>query len=173
MNCTRYELRHCDRKRMHKRDTSPSTSGPDRSAGPTRTTALQKIHHCDPSAGISKTIALSASQIVAPLFLHYTWCACRHSIGQVHRLPSGSDGTRVVREATLLTPLCTWLHRQGRGSARQSLLHADVPQDGTLKGGLRPAQTPRNDLRQVDSCLTDLLQMEAVACVRADGDPCF
>jgi hypothetical protein len=67
----------------------------------------------DPSAGINKTIALSASQIVAPLFLHYTWCACRHRsrIGQVHRLLSGSDGTRVVREATLLTPLCAWLHK--------------------------------------------------------------
>jgi hypothetical protein len=177
MNCTRHELRHCDRERMRKRDTSPLTSGPDRPAGPTRTTALQKILHCDLCAGTRKTIA-RASQLAAPRFLHYTWCAYRHRsrirrIGQVHRLPSGSDGTRMVREATLLTPLCAWLHRQGRGSARQSLFHADVSQDGTLKGGRRPAQKPRNDLRQVDSCLADLSQMEAVIWAREDGDPCL
>jgi hypothetical protein len=41
----------------------------------------------------------------------------------------------------------------------------DVPQDGTLKGGLWPAHTPRTYLRQVDgcllanACLADLLQM--------------
>ena len=113
MNCTRYELRHCDRERMRKRDTSPLTSGPDRPAGPTRTTALQKIPHCELCAGICKTIALPASQLAAPRFLHYTGCACRHRshIGQVHCLPSGSDSHCVVREATLLTPLCARLHK--------------------------------------------------------------
>jgi hypothetical protein len=45
---------------MRKRDTSPLTSGPDRPAGPTRTTALQKILHCELCAGLSKTAALSA-----------------------------------------------------------------------------------------------------------------
>jgi hypothetical protein len=144
MNCTRHDLRHCDREQMHKCDTSTLTSGPDLPAGPTRTAAIQKIHHCHQSAGISKTITLSASQIVAPLFkfLHYIWCACRHSssIGQVHCFPSCSDGTRVVRVANLLNPLCARLHPQGRGPARQLLLHADVPQDGTLKGDLLPAQ---------------------------------
>ena len=175
MNCTRHELRHCDRERMRKRDTSPLTSGPDRPAGPTRTTALQKIPHCDLCAGICKTVALPASQLAAHRNLHYTGCACRHRsrIGQVHRLPSGSDSHCVVREATLLTPLCAWLHRQGRGFARHSLLHADVSQDGTLKGGRRSAQKTRNDLRQVDSCLADLSQMEAVTCAREDGDPCL
>jgi hypothetical protein len=114
MNCTRHELRHCDRERMRKRDTSPLTSGPDRPAGPTRTTALQEILHCDLCAGISKTAALSASQLAAHLsLLHNTGCACRHRsrIGQVHRLPSGSDSHCVVREATLLTPLCARLHK--------------------------------------------------------------
>ena len=176
MNYTRRELRHCDRERMRKRDTSPLTSGPDRPAGPTRTTALQKILHCELCAGLSKTPALSASQLAAHLsLLHNTWCACRHRsrIGQVHRLPSGSDSHCVVREATLLTPLCARLHRQGRGSARHSLLHADVSQDGTLKGGRRSAHNLRNDLRQVDSCLADLSQMEAVTCAREDGDPCL
>ena len=160
---------------MRKRDTSPLTSGPDRPAGPTRTTALQKSLHCELSAGISKTAALSASQLAAPRILHYTWCACRHRsrIGQVHRLPSGSDSHCVVREATLLTPLCAWLHRQGRGSARHSLFHADVSQDGTLMGGRRSAPEPGNDLRQVDSCLADPSQMEAVTCAREDGDPCL
>jgi hypothetical protein len=43
------------------------TSWPDRSAGPTRTAVIQKIHNRHQSACISKTIALSASQIVAPL----------------------------------------------------------------------------------------------------------
>jgi hypothetical protein len=111
MNCTRHELQHCYRERMHKCDTSTLTSRPDQPAGLTRTAALQKIHRRHQSAGISKTIALSASQVVAPLFLHYTWCACRHrsSIGQVHHLPSGSDGTRVVHVATLLNPLCARL----------------------------------------------------------------
>jgi hypothetical protein len=93
---------------MRKRDTSPLTSGPDRPAGPTRTTALQEIPHCDLCAGICKTVALPASQLAAHRNLHYTGCACRHRsrIGQVHRLPSGSDSNSVVREATLLTPPC-------------------------------------------------------------------
>ena len=42
MNCTRHELRHCDRERMRKRDTSPLTSGPDRPAGPTRKKLFRK-----------------------------------------------------------------------------------------------------------------------------------
>ena len=93
---------------MRKRDNGTLTSGLDRPARPTRTTTLQRVHHCRQILGSSKIIALSASQVVAPLFLHYTWCACRHRsrIGQVHRLPSGSDGVRVVRVASsLLTPL--------------------------------------------------------------------
>jgi hypothetical protein len=54
------------------------------------------------------------------------------------------------------------------------LLHADMPQDGKLKGGLRPAHsTLRTNLRQVDGCLADLLQMEAVAWALVDGDPCL
>ena len=92
---------------MRKRDNSTLTSGPDRPARPTRTTTLQRVDHCRQILG-SSIIALSASQVVAPLFLHYNWCACRHRsrIGQVHRLPSGSDGVRVVRVASsLLTPL--------------------------------------------------------------------
>ena len=151
MNYTRPELRHCDRERMRKRDNSTLTSGPDRPARPTRTTTLQRVHHCRQILGSSKIIALSASQVVAPLFLHYTWCACRHRsrIGQVHRLPSGSDGVRVVRVASsLLTPLGAWLRRQWRRTALKLLPHANLPQVCTF---LRQAYTLRTDWRQADS----------------------
>lgn len=126
MNCISHGLRHCDSERMHKRDHSTLTSGSDRPAGPTRMATLQEISHCTVVGKSSKFIALSATQVVAPLFLHYTRCACQHRyrIGQVHRLPSGSDGVRVVRVAYLLTPVCARLHRQGRRPALCSLLHA-------------------------------------------------
>ena len=172
MNYTRPELRHCDRERMRKRDNSTLTSGPDRPARPTRTTTLQRVDHCRQILG-SSIIALSASQVVAPLFLHYNWCACRHRsrIGQVHRLPSGSDGVRVVRVASsLLTPLRARLHRQGRRTALNSLPHANLPQVGTF---LWQAYTLRTDRRQADRQRTDLLQMDAVAYTLADVDLCL
>ena len=155
MNCTRHELRHCDRERMRKRDTSPLTSGPDRPAGPTRTTALQEILHCDLCAGISKTAALSASQLAAHLsLLHNTWCACRHRsrirVGQVHRLPYGSDGYRVVREATLLTPLCARLHKNFH---LHIIFHLPVSvATSIIMMGRRNSRTTTNSSKEYKSC---------------------
>ena len=172
MNCISHGLRHCDSERMHKRDHSTLTSGSDRPAGPTRMATLQEISHCTVVGKSSKFIALSATQVVAPLFLHYTRCACQHRyrIGQVHRLPSGSDGVRVVRVAYLLTPVCARLHRQGRRPALCSLLHAVLPQVCTV---VWQAYAQRTDRRQVERRQADLLQMDAVAYALADVDPCL